>query len=483
MMWRLLFLLPILSAFLMIGIVQSGQAGEGDQVQLNKPLKSFLTPQEKDYIDSKGVLTVCNVVQVHRNDASYNLVKLLTQHSGIKLDATPLISWQEAMQGLTNKSCDILPWATKTQARTIAMNFTRPYARIIRVLVSKREQPYITDINLYGDKVFAMERGNNIAAMLKKHYPDIQTITSDGTAEGFDLVTDNKAFASIASLYSIGDLFDNGSLKKLKIAGRLPPVFDDIVSLATRKDDQILHNILQRTVLTTGPETVSQFMNKGDVYIYEPEANYTRFSLFIAISVLLFSVLFWWNRHLSRLNYKLERAHTELKIKSQLLEVLSVTDPLTDTYNRIKMDRVFEQEIKRCSRYKKTLSIIMVDVDYFKKVNDKYGHLIGDRVLQEFASTVKTHIRVNDVLGRWGGEEFMVICPETGINEAETTANKLRQIIEEADFNTVKKMTASFGVAEWCEADNQESLTAKADHAMYLAKHQGRNRVCVSNKS
>jgi len=482
MMWRLHFLLPIFHAFLLIGIVQFSQAGEGAQVQLNKPLKSFLTPQEKDYIDRKGVLTVCNVVQAHRNDASYNLVKLLTQHSGIRLDATPLISWQEALQGLKNKSCDILPWATETRARIKAMNFTRPYARIVRVLVSKREQPYIADINLYGDKFFALERGNNIVEMLKQHYPDIRTITSDGTAEGFDLVMDNKAFASIASLYSIGGLFDNGSLKELKIAGRLPPAFDDIVSLATRKDDQILHNILQRTVLTTGPEAVRQFMNRGAIYVYEPEANYTRFWLIIVIAVLLFSILFWWNRHLSRLNYKLERAHTELKIKSQLLEVLSVTDPLTDTYNRIKMDRVFEQEIKRSARYKKPLSVIMVDIDYFKNVNDKHGHLIGDRVLQEFASTVRKHIRVNDVLGRWGGEEFLVICPETGINQAETTANKLRQIIEDADFSPAKKMTASFGVAEWNESDNQESLIAKADYAMYLAKHQGRNRVCVSTK-
>ena len=483
MMWRLFFLGSIFSVFLLIGFAQFSRADEGEQAPPNKPLKSFLTPQEKDYIDSKGILTVCNVVQAHRSDASFNLVKLLSQHTGIILEATPLISWQQALTGLVDKSCDILPWATKTQSRTKTMNFTRPYARIVRVLVSKREQPYITDINLYGDKIFAMEQGNNLAVVLKQHYPDIRTLASDGTAEGLDLVKDNKVFASIASLYSIGGLFDNGSLKELKIAGRLPPAFDDIVSLATRKDDLILHNILQRAVLTTDPETVRLFMNEGAVYVYEPETNYSRFWLIIAIAAFLFSVLFWWNRHLSRLNHKLERAHTELKIKSQLLEVLSVTDPLTDTYNRIKMDRVFEQEIKRSARYKQPLSVIMVDVDYFKNVNDKYGHLIGDRVLQKFVRKVKTHIRVNDVLGRWGGEEFLVICPETGVNEAQSMANKLRQIIEEADFAPVEKMTASFGIAEWDESDNQESLIAKADYAMYLAKHQGRNRVRVSTKS
>ncbi len=479
MMRRLLFLLPILSVCIYACGAESSQQGKISPAQTG----TFLTPQEKDYIDNLGVVTVCDVTQARRTDASLNLVKLITRHTGINLIATPPTSWQDAIKGLKNKTCDILPWATKTQARTETMNFTRPYAHIIRVLVSKREQPYITDIGLHNDKIFAMERGNNVEVMLKQHYPKILTITSSSTGEGFNLVSDNKAFATIASLYSVGGLFDNGSLKELKIAGRLPSAFDDIVSLATRKEDQILHGILQRAVLTTDQTLVSQFMNKGAVYVYEPVANYTKYWLISAIVVLLFVILFWWNRNLSRLNYKLERAHTELKIKSQLLEVLSVTDPLTDTYNRIKMDRIFEQEIQRSSRYKQPLSVIMIDVDYFKSVNDIHGHLIGDRVLQEFASTVKKHIRTNDVLGRWGGEEFLVICPATAVKDAEVTANKLRQIIETADFSPVKKMTASFGVTEWYDDDSQEVLIAKADYAMYLAKHQGRNRVCVSLKS
>ncbi len=478
MMWRLFFLLPIVSVCLLAGSTENRQQDEDPN-----PFKSFLTPQETEFIAHRPEFTVCNVKQARRTDASLDLVNLLTRHTGIKLVATSPISWQKAMQKLKNKTCDILPWATKTHIRNMTMNFTRPYAHIIRVLVSRREQPYITDIGLYQDKIFAMQQGNYIAALLKQHYPKLRTMTVENTSDGFERVLEKKAFATIASLYSVGALFDNDRMKELKIAGRLPPDFNDIVSLATRKDDRILHNILQRAVLTTDQGSVSRFMNKGAIYTYEPEFDFTQYWLISGIVCVLFFVLFWWNRHLSRLNYKLSRTHTELKIKSQLLEVLSITDPLTDSYNRIKMDRVFEQEIKRSTRYKKSLSVIMVDVDYFKNVNDKYGHLVGDRILQEFASTVKTHIRANDVLGRWGGEEFLIICPETGINQAESTANKLRQIIEQADFSPVKNLTASFGVAEWCESDNQESLTAKADYSMYLAKHQGRNQVCVSTKS
>jgi polar amino acid transport system substrate-binding protein len=479
---RLMVLLAILSFCLVARGNETSQANQSDYVKDHNRLTPFLTPQEIVYLDNSGVFTVCNVVQARRSDASLDLLKLLTRHAGIKLVASPLLSWQEALAGLKNKSCDILPWATETQARTATMNFTRPYARIIRVLVSKREQPYITDISLFDDQVFAMEKANNIAVLLKQYYPKIRTVSSNSTAQGFALVVDNKAFASIASLYSVGGLFGNGSLEELKIAGRLPSDFDDVVSLATRKDDQILHNILQRAVLTTDPKLISEFMNKGAIYVFDPEVNYSRIWLVGGIAFFLFLVLFWWNRNLRQLNYKLERAHTELKVKSQLLEVLSITDPLTDTYNRIKMDRVFEQEIKRSTRYKQPLSVIMIDIDYFKNVNDNHGHLVGDRVLQKFADTIKNHIRVNDVLGRWGGEEFLVICPTTGIKEAKSTAYKLRQIIESTEFAPVRKMTASFGVAEWHQNESEEVLLANADHAMYLAKHQGRNQVCTSSK-
>ncbi len=479
MILRLAIILAIIPYFVVAAEKNSELQAPSIAPPLDKLSPAFLTKEEKNYIANSKPFVVCNVTQALRTGASLRLIEVLTQYTKMNLVESPLLTWQEALDGLKNKTCDILPWATETAARTATMNFTRPYARIVRVLITKQEQPYISNIGFYGDKVFAIENGNNIFLLLKKRYPNILTIRSKNTAQGFEFVATDKVFASIASLYSVGGLFVESELD-LKIAGRLPPEFDDVVSLATRKEDQILHGILQRAVLTVDKSLVNQFMNEGAIYTYEPEENYKKIWTIGILGLFLLFTLVWWNRYLTRLNNKLGRAHTELKIKSELLEVLSITDPLTDTFNRIKMDSVFAQEIKRSERYQHPLSIFMIDVDYFKNVNDTYGHLVGDKVLAKFASVLKKKLRSHDILGRWGGEEFLVICPATGLKEAIVVAEKLRQMIEDTDFSPLIKMTASFGVTEWKKGDTQEILVSKADYAMYLSKHQGRNKVSFS---
>ena len=171
---------------------------------------------------------------------------------------------------------------------------------------------------------------------------------------------------------------------------------------------------------------------------------------------------------------ELEFAHTEM-------QRLATTDHLTGLYNRIKLNEVFEHELARLNRYPEPLSIILLDIDRFKSINDQYGHAAGDAVLVQIARVLHGRVRVSDCLGRWGGEEFLIICPHTTLSDAHSLADDLRDAIAVRSKEVIEtidtEITASFGVAEWCSHDNRESLMERADNALYAAKHGGRNRV------
>jgi len=170
----------------------------------------------------------------------------------------------------------------------------------------------------------------------------------------------------------------------------------------------------------------------------------------------------------------------ERKRFEEKLRELSETDYLTKVYNRRKLFEIMELEIEKSKRYAMPLSLIMLDLDHFKKINDTYGHNIGDGVLMTTAQVVSGLLRKVDVFARYGGEEFIVLCPETGIDGAMILAEKIRNAIEDFSFPVVGKVTISAGVAGQLAENNGAILIEKADVALYTAKKSGRNRVEVA---
>ncbi len=181
------------------------------------------------------------------------------------------------------------------------------------------------------------------------------------------------------------------------------------------------------------------------------------------------------------LEEKLSQKTTELIKKNLDLQKLSTTDTLTQLPNRLKLDQHFLLLLKHCQRYHMPLSIILLDLDYFKRVNDTHGHQVGDEVLIELSERLSNNIRETDLVGRWGGEEFLILCPELTHYQAMQLAEKLRQLIEVQPFNIVGTQTASFGIATLKAHDTEDSLLEAADQALYQAKQQGRNRIIHAN--
>lgn len=178
---------------------------------------------------------------------------------------------------------------------------------------------------------------------------------------------------------------------------------------------------------------------------------------------------------------KLHKNHDELSLAKKELDELYIMDRLTNVYNRIKIDEIIEVELKKQKRYKESFSVILLDIDYFKNVNDTHGHLMGDLILKEFALILKDAIRDTDFVGRWGGEEFIIVCPKTDKNGALVLAEHLRDKIENSLFTAVEKKTASFGIAECEDDDDIASIIDNADKALYKAKKNGRNQVICYN--
>lgn len=160
------------------------------------------------------------------------------------------------------------------------------------------------------------------------------------------------------------------------------------------------------------------------------------------------------------------------------LERLATTDPLTGCHNRSYLQRTLAGEIDRAVRYGDALSIVMFDLDEFKRVNDAFGHDAGDRVLTHCARLTRDAIRRTDVLARWGGEEFMVLCPHTDIGEAEALAERMLEALRAQPATGVGVVTASFGVVTLRPGEGIDGLLKRADALMYRAKEAGRSRVC-----
>ncbi|MCX7786769.1 MAG: GGDEF domain-containing protein [Spirochaetes bacterium] len=198
-----------------------------------------------------------------------------------------------------------------------------------------------------------------------------------------------------------------------------------------------------------------------------PDGRTTKYSIAVDIT------------ELKETQNRLAEAHAQLALKNKMLEKLSITDSLTGLYNRLKIDEVLEITLYAAKRYGRTFSLLLIDIDHFKNVNDRFGHLVGDKVLKQMTEVFRSQIRKTDHLGRWGGEEFLIVAEDTDLQAAGQLAEKLRKAVESAFFPEVGTVTISLGVATWRDSDDRITIVQRADNALYKAKESGRNQIVV----
>jgi len=174
--------------------------------------------------------------------------------------------------------------------------------------------------------------------------------------------------------------------------------------------------------------------------------------------------------------HEMKQYELKLQEKNRELELKSNVDGLTNLYNHRFLYEWLNEELERSNRHQRKLSIILFDIDYFKQINDNYGHIKGDEVLEKMGKIINEYVRISDIAGRFGGEEFLLILPETGIEAAYLLAERIRKSVEKSHFGLETKVTISGGVAEY-KIQTADEFINSADENLYKAKENGRNRI------
>ena len=279
----------------------------------------------------------------------------------------------------------------------------------------------------------------------------------------------------------------------LKASSReISVVISDFIMPGMRGDELLvrLHEASPRTIkiMLTGQSDlggVKRTINEANLYRFlEKPFNNADLVLTAKSALLAYRLsieIEQRNAELERINASLEslvaERTAELVEKNNQLKALSISDRLTGLFNRLHLEQVLDDELNRHKRYKNPLSVILLDIDHFKSVNDGHGHQIGDQILIDVANLLRTGTRQVDVVGRWGGEEFIIVCPDTPISGAMAGAEKLRQLFAQHTFPVIGSKTCSFGVASLRSDETVFGLIARADAALYRAKNSGRNKV------
>ncbi len=266
------------------------------------------------------------------------------------------------------------------------------------------------------------------------------------------------------------------------------------VGIITSKDilkfieDDKCHSILAKEVMSSPLQTMRATDSISDALNFFKTHHYKRIVVvdeadtiigIITQQDLISRTYLKWSQLVNQHFHQFEELTQILQKKNQHLTSLATKDSLTSIDNRHMFAELFTKESATAKRYKTSLSLMIMDLDYFKKVNDTYGHNIGDYVLKTFTSIVTALIRDADVFARWGGEEFVLLLRHTDCREAFTVAEKIRLAVEAYDFAQAGHITCSIGVTDVQHDDLLSEAIERADRALYAAKNQGRNRTMV----
>lgn len=443
-----------------------------------------LTDEEKDFLNTQPTVTMCvdpdwmpyeAIIDGKHSGIGAEIIALIAERSGLTIQLVQSQTWSESLSLFKNKQCDVLSMLNQTAKRDAFMNYTRPYYSGHVVFVANNDHPFIADPSEVQDKRVVLTKGYSISEFIKRDFKDIEIIEVENYNTAFDMVASGEADLTADYLISSGERIQKRGLFSLKIAGNTP--YKNDLRMGVQKDRPLLRSILDKYVATLNAHEVHSIVNKWRTVRYQKETNYTLIWQIIGIALFTFLITLYWNRRLAMANRDTQQALQALDESKKEIEKLAITDKLTGLYNRAKLDDALDQEIQRAERYNHPLSVFILDADHFKEVNDQYGHQIGDLVLKELAGVLAQSIRSTDTIGRWGGEEFLVICPVTKQEDAHSLAEKIRAAVSNHLIPKVGSRTVSIGVSSLQHEDTAADLLKRADNALYEAKGSGRNNV------
>lgn len=456
--------------FMQLGLLPKETSLEFEHFIYRKVAETLkLDDKEINYLEQKQEITYCvdpdwmpieRIKDGKHIGISHDYMGIIASKLNIPFKLISTKNWEQSLTYVKEHRCDILSSAMSTPARAFYLKFTTPYFNTPLVIATKINDSFITDVTDVADKKIGVVKAYAAAELLSYKYPKLNLIEVDNLKDGLKKVASGELYGIIDSLTTIGYHIQKNYIGSLKISGTLNKELQLSFAL---KDNEILLSILNKSIKNINEKTKQKIFNQWMSITYEQGFNYHFFlKLLAAVTILLIFIY---------LHYRRIRQH------NKELRSLSNTDPLTGLFNRRYLDTIIHREVQNTERYDTTFSIILLDLDNFKMINDAFGHIKGDSVLRKIADILMDNSRQNDIIGRWGGEEFLLICPQTNLENTKILAQKLCDIIASTTFEIDRKVTGSFGVTEYDKESSYDACFKSVDEALYTAKVKGKNRV------
>lgn len=411
---------------------------------------------------------------------------------GLKLEIVQLKDWGEVVSEGRSRGVDMWGAAEKTPERSQYMKFTRPYIRLPAVIIVRNEFVGEGIEALEGKKVVGID---NYASYehLQEKYPQLDTLAVPDIETGLRMVSYGSADAIVASNAAAIYYIEKNGLTNLKVVGESG--FEWNLRFAVRDDWAPLLSIMQK-----GLDGITA-QQKRDIYRYwinldsstgswRDTKDLTFIAKISAMVIIVLGLIGWGLRKRARLKMQrlTQRIEEQKKIEEELKN-LATTDALTGTYNRRAILEMAQVDYQKCLDEELPFSVLLIDIDHFKQVNDQYGHEVGDRVIRAVVNACSDILRTNNIghIGRLGGEEFVILLPTLDQKEAQSVAEQLRACVEKEPIQCVEGAplftTVSVGLASMDRLETFDELLNRADLAMYQAKRAGRNRVALCRET
>lgn len=437
-----------------------------------------LSKNEASFVNKSKFLKVCQLKPISQgndiypnqlNAISHDYVKYIASQIGLSVADIPILSIEQGKLKLIDGECDLMANLTPNAIKGSKILQSNAYLTMPIVFVSSKEVSFTKSVSqMFSHKVTITKEfaKNN---QLTSRFPDYTFTEVTNIAEGLEQVAQGKASAFAAPLMQVGHYLQHNYIPNLTINANLQEHWNLVIGI--NPDKKPLKSIIDKALDNISPTEKNLINDQWIKVNYQYETDYHLLFTVVIIGSLLFLGLLHRHILLSRHNQNLTK--------------ISQTDKLTGLYNRVKTDESLNYHINRYRRYDDTFSVILMDIDDFKKINDKHGHIAGDDILVKVSNKLKSCSRNTDIIGRWGGEEFLIICPKTDLEHARMITQKLLKSIQSIDIPGLdslpqKSLSASFGIAEIAIEDTHDTLITRADFALLSAKQNGKNQFVVA---
>jgi diguanylate cyclase (GGDEF)-like protein len=413
---------------------------------------------------------------------SADYLQLVAHETGYKFELIVTDNWPQSLAYLQQGKCGMTPFLNKTSDREQFLLFSDIYFEAPNVLVSLKSQPFLQGFENIGERSLAIPAGYQLVEYVQRHYPQIKLVLADNEKDGLERVARGDVDVFVGSMLSVNTYIKQRGLTDLKIAGWGGPADELRYGII-----QELHHIIPRLNYAlrgiNEQQRLAIYNKWNNVSVVEDIDYQIAIQILGILAVIIFVLIYRnynikvYSQALEVKNNQLEELRCNLERKNQQLDFLSAHDPLTKLYNRHYFNSQYIDN-KQDKNNVEPMCLIIMDVDYFKLINDNFGHNTGDIVLAKLAELLSNTVRAADVVTRWGGEEFIILCPELTLNSGCELCQRLAIQIQQTQFVDGVNISCSFGVAQ---RDANESILVcldRADKALYRAKEAGRNQIC-----